>query len=102
MFFAPFCLFVRMGFSCCVLIYSLLCDASKTFFSPSKLYEILGNLTEGAHTPEFVSYMYIFQLFKIRFIKSTNLVAFITMVLLSSYEVASYFVYKVIKLKNCR
>ena len=34
------------------------------FFS-SKLYEILGNLTEGAHAPEFVPYMYIFQLFKI-------------------------------------
>ena len=71
-------------------------------FPPSKLYEILGNLTEGAHAPELLPYIHISQLFKISFIKSTNLVAFITMVLLSSYEVASYFIYKVITPQNCR
>jgi hypothetical protein len=64
----------------CVNLFSFMWCV-KTLFFPSKLYEILGNLTEEAHALELLPYMYISQLFKIRFIKSTNLVAFITMVL---------------------
>ena len=65
----------------CVNLFSFMWCVKPPFF-PSKLYEILGNLTEGAYAPALLPYMYISQLFKIIFIKSTNLVAFITMVLL--------------------
>ena len=95
-------LFACVGVPCCVLIFSRLCNVSRHFI-PSKLYEILGNLIEGLHAPDLALYMYTsHNFFKIRFIKSTNFVAFITMVLISSFEVASYYIYKVIKLPNCR